>query len=230
MSGFVADVSVREIAMLGRERGVPVVHDMGSGLLLSLESHGLAGEPTAMEAVRNGSTVVTMSGDKLLGGPQAGILLGDAKTIRAIRENPLTRSYRVDKLTLAALEATLALYRDPARAMREIPALAMLTAGVDVLRSRALRMAADIGNGATVVESEAGVGGGAFPSARIPSAAVAIPGGRAGRGASELEGILRSGRPPIVARVRDDQLLLDVRTLFPHEDELVVAAARAALA
>jgi L-seryl-tRNA(Ser) seleniumtransferase len=179
LSGFVAEATSAELGALAVERGVALLHDLGSGLLVSLEQFGLTGEPTASEAIRAGGTnaIVTMSGDKLLGGPQAGLILGSRSRLDAIRKNPLTRSYRVDKLTLAALEATLALYRDPATALREIPALAQLTCAVDVLRERAGRIAADVGGDAvTVVDSDASVGGGAFPTARIASVALSIGG------------------------------------------------------
>jgi len=230
LSGFVAEASSAELGALAVENGVALLHDLGSGLLVSLEQFGLTGEPTASEAIRAGgaNAIVTMSGDKLLGGPQAGLILGSRLRLDAIRKNPLTRSYRVDKLTLAALEATLALYRDPAKALREIPALAQLTCAVDALRERADRIAADVGGGVTgaitVVESDASVGGGAFPTARIASIALSI-GGRA----DVIEQRLRSGDPPLVCRVADGRVLIDVRTIFPSEDAQVVAALRAAL-
>ena len=142
--GFVAEATLRDLAPIAREAGLPLLMDLGSGLLLSLDAWGLRGEPTVGEAVRDGATLVVMSGDKLLGGPQAGILVGSRQAVDACRRNPLTRALRVDKLTLAALEATLSLYRDPERAVREIPVLAMMTASVDQLRARAGRVAATI--------------------------------------------------------------------------------------
>src|SRR5262249_994941 len=152
----------------------------------------------------------TMSGDKLLGGPQAGIILGGRDAIDRVRKNPLTRSYRVDKLTLAALEATLAIYRDPSRALRDIPALAQLTCSLDELRRRAERLRRDLGGIRTeIVDSEASVGGGAFPTARIPSVALAIDGP-----ASTIEARLRANDPPVVARVVDGRVLIDLRTVF----------------
>jgi L-seryl-tRNA(Ser) seleniumtransferase len=172
MSGFVADAPLAELARLGAERDVPVLHDFGSGLLISLAAHGLAGEPVASDSVRAGASLVLMSGDKLLGGPQAGIIVGRRDWVAACRKNPLARALRVDKLTLAALEATLALYRDPARAVREVPVLAMLTAPLAAVQARAGQIAAALraaGLGVSIVETEAGVGGGAFPTARIPS-------------------------------------------------------------
>ena len=128
LQGFVADVSLPELVRLAAPREIPILYDLGSGLLLDLERFGLTGEPLASDVVRDGATLVTMSGDKLLGGPQAGIILGKRAAIDRIRTNPLTRALRVDKLTLAALEATLALYRDPEAAFREIPALSMIAA------------------------------------------------------------------------------------------------------
>jgi L-seryl-tRNA(Ser) seleniumtransferase len=211
---------------LARERGIALLHDLGSGLLLSLDEFGLTGEPTAADAVLSGgaNAIVTMSGDKMLGGPQAGLILGSKANIDRIRKNPLTRSYRVDKLTLAALEATLALYRDPSKAFAEIPALAQLTASVAALRERAARMCTSLGTiSAAVVESDASVGGGAFPTAKIPSVALAIAGD-----AATIERRLRLGNPSVIARVADGRVIIDVRTIFPSEDDEVVAAVRAA--
>ncbi|HKN67986.1 MAG TPA: hypothetical protein VJW73_16995, partial [Gemmatimonadaceae bacterium] len=188
---------------------------------------GLTGEPTARDALRDGATIVTMSGDKLLGGPQAGIIVGDRTTIAALRANPLARSYRVDKLTLAALEATLALYREPERALREIPVLAMLGTSVDALRDRAAIVRERLGPLAArlmVVESEASVGGGAFPRARIPSIALAV-----GGDAAEVERRLRLGEPAVIGRLADDKLLIDLRTVSEEEVEALAAAINAAL-
>jgi L-seryl-tRNA(Ser) seleniumtransferase len=228
LEGFVAEVDVATLAPLAREHGVPLVHDLGSGLLVSLESIGLTGEPTASEALGAGASVVTMSGDKLLGGPQAGIVLGERAVVDAMRRNPLARAFRVDKLTLAALEATLALYREPARAMREIPVLAMLSTPINELRARAgalVRILADRAIAAEVMESDASVGGGAFPTARIPSVALSL-----GGDASALERRLRLGDPPVIARVSDGRVLLDLRTVRPSDDERLAGAITAACA
>jgi L-seryl-tRNA(Ser) seleniumtransferase len=179
--------------------------------MLDLAPFGLAGESTARDAVRDGATLTLMSGDKLLGGPQAGIMLGSAAAIAECRRNPLCRALRVDKLTLAALEATLALYRDPARALREIPALAMLTAPADAVRARATSLGDALGAAGVacrVVASEATVGGGAFPTARIPSFAVALAGD-----ATTLDATLRAGETPVVGRIEDGALLLDLRSI-----------------
>jgi L-seryl-tRNA(Ser) seleniumtransferase len=201
--------------------------DLGSGLLVPLEKYGLRGEPTVAEAVRDGSTIVVMSGDKLLGGPQAGILIGTRQAVDACRRNPLTRALRVDKLTLAALEATLSLYRDPERAVSEIPVLAMVTAQRDTIAARAQVVAAQLrmaGVDCEVVDSEAAVGGGAFPTARLDSAAVAIAGK-----ATELEQKLRRSTPAVVGRIVDNRLLLDMRSLTADQDQAFATAAIKAL-
>jgi len=224
IEGFTADVAVRDLLPLARARGAMVLHDLGSGLFMDLAPWGLAGEPLAADAVREGADVITMSGDKLLGGPQAGIILGSAPAIARMRANPLTRALRVDKLTLAALEATLALYREPERARREIPALALLTAPAAGLRERATRIAAALGGAARAVESEGSVGGGAFPTARLPGAAVALAGD-----ASRLDARLRAQPLPVVGRMADGALLLDLRAVPAADDDALLAAARLAL-
>jgi L-seryl-tRNA(Ser) seleniumtransferase len=163
-----------------------------------------------------------MSGDKMLGGPQAGIILGDASAIAACRRNPLARAVRVDKLTLAALEATLALYREPVRAVREVPALAMLTAPAANVQLRAEQAAARLrGSGVScdVVETEASVGGGAFPTARILSYAVALQGNPA-----PIEQRLRCGEHPVIGRIANGRVLLDMRSVPAGHDELLVRA------
>ena len=225
MQGFVAEVDAQALATLSRERDVPLVHDLGSGLLIPLDSIGLTGEPTAADAVRAGAALVTMSGDKLLGGPQAGLIVGRADVVRRLRESPLARALRVDKLTIAALEATLMLYRDPSRAIREVPVLAMLGWPLDQLRARAEAIARHVGSGARAVDSDASVGGGAFPNTRIASVAVAFD-----SNAARLEARLRLGEPAVVGRIAHDQLLLDVRTVLPAEDDQLAATVRAALA
>jgi L-seryl-tRNA(Ser) seleniumtransferase len=227
MDGFVADATAESLAELAAAREIPFIHDLGSGLLISLEAVGLRGEPTAADAVAAGAAMVTMSADKLLGGPQAGLLVGSRAWIDRARSNPLTRAMRVDKLTLAALEATLALYRDPPRAMREIPVLAQLSAGIEALRARAAHIgtALPIQAEVAVVDSTASVGGGAFPTARIPSVAL-----RFGADAVSLERALRLGSPAVVTRVTDGRVHLDLRTILAAEDEELTAALQAALA
>lgn len=220
--GFVAEASLRDLAPVAREAGVPLIHDFGSGLMVPLDAWGLSGEPLAGDCVRDGATLVAMSGDKLLGGPQAGILVGSTTAISACRRNPLARALRVDKLTLAALEATLRLYRDPAVAVREIPVLAMLTTPVDTLSRRALAFAERLGAAGvpvSVVETEATVGGGAFPTARIASLALAFE-----RHPQALEALLRRGALPVIGRIEHQRLLLDLRTVPPDRDDALADA------
>ncbi|HEY8833075.1 MAG TPA: L-seryl-tRNA(Sec) selenium transferase [Gemmatimonadaceae bacterium] len=222
IEGFTSDVSVDRLAFIAAEHGLPVIHDLGSGLMVSLDEYGLTGEPTAKMALESGASLVLMSGDKLLGGPQAGIILGAANLIARLRKNPFARAMRVDKLTFAALEATLRLYLDPERAVREIPVLSMLTATVKDVTTRAEVVVAKVraaGIEAEATESNASVGGGAFPTAAIPSRAVVLL-----RNAQESEKKLRLGDPAVIGRVSDGNLLLDLRTVLPREDELLAQA------
>ncbi|MGH7651679.1 MAG: L-seryl-tRNA(Sec) selenium transferase [Gemmatimonadaceae bacterium] len=219
IEGFTSDVRVDQLAFIGSEHGLPVVHDVGSGLMLALDAYGLTGEPTAAAAVAAGASVVLMSGDKLLGGPQAGIILGESTLLAKLRKNPLTRAMRVDKLTLSALEATLRLYLEPERALRDIPVLAMLTATVESLTARAnsiLATVASAGIDARVLESIASVGGGAFPTAQISSVALSISGN-----AQNVEAKLRLGDPAVIGRIVDGYLLLDMRTVQPRDDAVL---------
>lgn len=228
MGGFVADVPLRQLVPTAQERGLPVVQDFGSGLLISLEAYGLPGEPIASDSVHAGATLVLMSGDKMLGGPQAGIIVGTRAAIARLRANPLVRALRVDKLTIAALGATLALYRDPARAVSAIPTLAMITAPVARVRERAKRLGAHLssrGVATQIVDSEASVGGGAFPTARIPSVAI-----RVGVGDAEsVERRLRSGVAPVIGRIADGAVLLDLRTVPERDDQAYADTLAAAL-
>jgi L-seryl-tRNA(Ser) seleniumtransferase len=227
--GFVASVEPRELAPVAARAGVALIHDFGSGLMLDLSAWGLTGEPTAPGVVRAGATLVLMSGDKLLGGPQAGIVLGRAAAVSTMRRHPLARAMRVDKLTLAALEATLELYRQPADAVAGIPVLQMLTAPPAGVHARATDVAARLaqaGVPCTVVPSEATVGGGAFPAARIASAAVRLDGVTA----AVADARLRAASVPVVGRAIDDRLHLDLRTVPAAHDELLVDVVRTAMA
>jgi L-seryl-tRNA(Ser) seleniumtransferase len=211
--GFVEEVEIEPLCALG----VPVIDDVGSGALADLAL--LAGEPPVRRSVAAGAAIVCFSGDKLLGGPQAGILAGRADAIAAARAHPLARALRIDKLSLAALEATLRLYRDPARALAEIPVLAMLSADPATLRARAERMAAIVGPRARIVDGVAKVGGGALPLLELPGPVVALE-------PHSLAAALRAGDPPVLARVERGQVLLDPRTLTDEEAELAAQAAR----
>jgi L-seryl-tRNA(Ser) seleniumtransferase len=202
--GFTGHVDVRELAEIAHAAELPLVYDVGSGALL--EAAELAGEPLAREALRAGCDLVCFSGDKLLGGPQAGILAGTADAIAACRRHPLARALRIDKLSLAALEATLRIYRDPQRARAELPVLRAVLEPAEDVRARAEALAARIGG--SVVEAVARVGGGALPLAELPSFGVRLEGD-----AELLAAQLREGEPAVLARVSDGALVLDCRTL-----------------
>jgi len=226
--GFTAEVADPELARLCRERGVPLIHDFGSGLLVSLERFGLTGEPTAAEVVRGGASVVAMSGDKLLGGPQSGILLGTTSVIETLRRHPFARAVRVDKLVLAALGATLALYSDVETATRRVPALRLITTPVAELEERAAALVdrlRDAHIGASVVASEGAVGAGAFPTVALPSAGIAIAGDPATNTLA-----LRAQHVPVIGRIRDGVTLLDLRSVPERDDDLLGDMTVAALA
>jgi L-seryl-tRNA(Ser) seleniumtransferase len=231
--GFTAAVTGEELAALGRERGIPVLEDLGSGLLLDLVAFGLPREPTVREALATGIDLVTFSGDKLLGGPQAGLLAGRREIVAQLKKHPLARALRLDKMTLAALEATLRLYHDPSRALREIPALRMLAATAAELQRRCLELLPPLqtaaGDRATLemVEASATVGGGAMPLAELPGFALAVTPHHLSL--QQLAEGLRRGDPPVIGRVQDERLLLDPRTLLPGEAPLLVAALGQAL-
>jgi L-seryl-tRNA(Ser) seleniumtransferase len=208
--GFVEEVSVATLCQLG----VPVIDDVGSGALAE-GMEALGEEPDVRDSVRAGAALVCFSGDKLLGGPQAGVLVGRASAVAACRRHPLARALRIGRLPLAALAATLALYRDPQRARREIPVLAMLDADPAVLYARAERLAREVGG--EVVDAVARVGGGALPLLELHGPAVAID--PPGRDPLALAARLRAGDPPLVARVSDGRLLVDPRTLSATEVE-----------
>jgi L-seryl-tRNA(Ser) seleniumtransferase len=205
--GFAGAPALADLAGLARERGVALIDDLGSGQLLDLPD--LADEPTARSGIEAGATVVCFSGDKLLGGPQAGVVAGSEEAVARIRRHPLARAVRIDKLSLAALEATLELYRDPVRALREVPVLRAAAEDEAAVRARAEMLAGRLGG--TVVATRARVGGGAVPLLELPSHACALEGGDA------LAAALRAGDPPVVARVQEGRVLLDCRTLTDAE-------------
>ena len=216
--GFVEEVGVEDLCALG----VPVIDDVGSGALAQGLPE-LEGEPPVRRSVAAGAALVCFSGDKLLGGPQGGLIVGTEEAVSACRAHPLARAMRIDKLSLAALEATLRLYRDPALARREIPVLRMLSASHDELERRAVQMT-ELVPGARVIESSAKVGGGALPLLELEGPVCAVD--PAPLALDELAGRLRAGDPPVVARAREGRLLLDPRTL--SDDEARLAARRVA--
>ncbi len=225
--GFVEEVEIEPLCALAAQSGVPVIDDVGSGAVAE-RAPELADEPSVRRSVAAGCAITCFSGDKLLGGPQAGILAGTAEAVDACRRHPLARALRVDKLSLAALEATLRLYRDPTAALREIPVLRMLTAGEGELEARAEAMRSALessGVDATVIRATAKVGGGALPLLELGGPVCAVD--PAGVGLDELARRLRLAEPPVIGRVREGWLLLDPRTL---DDETALAAAAGVVA
>jgi len=224
--GFTSEVELREIAELAHSHHLPVMEDLGSGCLIDLSKYGLDREPTAPEAIKEGADIVTFSGDKLLGGPQAGIILGKEEYIERIKVNPLNRALRIDKLTLAGLESTLLLYLDETRAVREIPTLRMLTYSQEELRKKAQRLARKIrtriptGLSIGVRDDASQVGGGAYPVQILPTTVVTLKPDHSS--VQQLERRLREAKPPIIARVSKEEVLLDVRTIGDEEKDLIV--------
>lgn len=221
--GFTEEATTRELAGLAAERGVPFFEDLGSGALRPLHAEGLSSEPTVASVIAAGADVVAFSGDKLLGGPQAGVIVGKKAVLEKLARHPLNRALRIDKLTVAALEATLELYRD-GREDTQVPARAALLAKPEVLLARAKKLGSLLGSlPHRVVESQGRVGGGSMPLAAPRSFAVALQ----GVAATEVHEKLRAGDPPVVARIVDDEVWLDVRCL---DDTGVEAVARAVAA
>jgi len=224
--GFTEEVSLADLVALGNERGVPVYEDQGSGVLIDLTPYGLPDEPTVRSSIEAGVDVVSVSGDKLLGGPQAGIIAGKSEYIARLKKHPLARALRLDKMTLAALEATLRLYLDPASALEQIPTLRMLTRRPsDVAASARLmvdRIVEATGDAFWVASMPdvSRAGGGALPLADIPTTIVTLA--PRTMSANHLEERLRLGCPTIVARIRDGRVILDPRTLAPLEEALIV--------
>jgi L-seryl-tRNA(Ser) seleniumtransferase len=234
--GFTQEVGIAELCDLGRRSGVPVIEDLGSGVLAHQADRVgelLADEPAARDSVAAGAEVVCFSGDKLLGGPQAGLVVGRSEAVARLRSHPLARAVRIDKLALSALDATLRLHRDPARAVREVPVLRMLATTEAELAARAERIRAALaersGDAAElrVVRATGRVGGGALPLLELEGPALAVS--PTSESAERLSARLRTGDPPIVARVRDDVVLLDPRTISEVEVEFVVKGVAEAL-
>ena len=224
--GFTQETSLEELVEIGKKHGLPVIFDMGNGLMLDMSEYGLR-EPNVPASLAAGIDVILFSGDKLLGGPQAGIIAGKKEYISRMKKHPLARAMRVDKMTFAALEATLEKYRDPKTAVRDIPVLSMIASGSDEMKARAARLAEVIGKSnpdlvleLTAVEDQ--IGGGSAPMVRLPGWAVAVSG--RGLTADSIERRLRRAEVPVVARIHDDRLLLCVRTIFEDEFELVAKA------
>ena len=216
--GFSQSVPLDELVALGREKGLPVIEDLGSGSLVDLEQFGIHDEPTVQQSVKAGVDIISFSGDKLLGGPQAGIILGKAEYIRQLKRHPLARAMRVDKMTIAALRETLYAYTDEELACRGIPVLAMLGAKSHQLREKAgvlCAMLQEQGVGAQVIPTQDQVGGGSVPTQLLDAWAVAIDPGRLT--VDQLEEKLRLRPLPIIGRITHEQYILDVRTLMERD-------------
>lgn len=225
--GFTAQVSLADLVALGRERGLPVIDDLGSGTLLDTRPFGLAYEPRVQDSVQAGATLVTFSGDKLLGGPQAGLIVGAADAIARLRKHPLTRALRVDKVTLAGLAATLGHYLR-SQALEKIPVWRMIAARPEDLARRAEAWAARLqalGVSATTWPGESTVGGGSLPGETLPPRLLALP----GLPAEALARRLRRSRPAVVGRIVEDALCLDPRTVLPEQDDALVEAVASAV-
>ncbi len=228
ITGFVHEPTLRELVTLGNEYAIPVMDDLGSGTLLDTEPYGLAHEPTIQESIAAGASIVTASGDKLLGGPQAGIITGKADLIDRLRRHPLARAIRVDKTTLAALQATLVAYLE-GKVTEEIPIWRMITAPLESLTRRTRRWQRalkETGVPMTAVVAESTVGGGSLPGQTLATRALALD----VASPDTLAARLRAADPPVIARIEDDRLLLDPRTVLPEQDTDLIKALGAAIA
>ena len=226
--GFTEEASLEDLVEIGKKHDLPVIFDMGNGLMLDMSEYGLR-EPNIPASLATGIDVMLFSGDKLLGGPQAGIIVGKKKYISRMKKHPLARAMRVDKMTFAALEATLAKYKDPKIALRDIPVLNMISASGDEMKAKAERLADEIAKANSGLELEIvavkdQIGGGSAPMVRLPGWAVSVRDGS--RSADSIERRLRKGKVPVVARIHDDMLLLCVRTVFEDEFGLIADALR----
>ncbi len=230
--GFTSETDIESLAELTKERGFPLMFDLGSGCLLDLTPYGVHSEPTVQEIVKKGVDILTFSGDKLLGGPQGGIIVGKKKYIETIRNHPLARAVRIDKLTLAALEATFMDYADMERAKQSIPTLRMLLQDLESIKERAQKILSGLEKNdpkadLSLLEDTSQAGGGSLPETEFPTCAVSVKPHEIS--INRLERNLRKASPPIVARIRDNALLLDARTIGENEIESVIKALKEAL-
>ena len=229
--GFTESVELPDLVELGRKHKLPVIHDIGSGALVDFGRFGFRGEPVAGNSIRAGADLVLFSGDKLLGGPQCGIIAGRKSLLEKIERHPLARALRVDKITLAALAGTLRLYRDPEKARLAVPLLRLLTTSEENLKNRAQRLAPQIAALKTLIASAEAIsdvtylGGGSIPTQQLPTWCVALK--PAAWSVDRLAAALRTAAPAVVGRVREDRLLLDLRSVFPRQDTEMLSALEA---
>ena len=230
VSGFTEAASLEELVALGRKHNLPVADDVGSGAMIDFARFGLPGDPVIGESLATGADLVLFSGDKLLGGPQAGVIVGKKNLVQKIEKDPLMRAFRLDKMTLAALEATLRLYRNQERALAEVPTLRMLGTPAAEIRRRAEALAARLrgvpGLNVEVRDDSAFVGGGSLPDLPLPTAVISV----AAKGISDesLAERLRAGKPAVMARVQEGRVLFDLRTVFEQQEAELVEAIRVA--
>lgn len=230
IGGFTKAVSLQELAALARQHGIPIYEDLGSGTLVDFSRFGMHYEPTVQDSIRAGVDLVSFSGDKLLAGPQAGIIVGKKDLVNRIKKNPLNRALRIDKLTLAGLEVVLMCYRDLDRAVEMLPTLSMLTASQEILKKKAnallnrLKRLNLLQISMRIIATDARVGGGAIPAERLKSYAVALDPAPMGLSAARLEEMLRLNEHPIIVRVENDLILMDVRTMQPRDFDIIAGA------
>jgi L-seryl-tRNA(Ser) seleniumtransferase len=226
--GFTAEVPLAELVAIGAQHGIPVMEDLGSGMFIDFSRYGLTKEPTVQETVATGADVITFSGDKLLGGPQAGIIVGKKDPVDRIKKNPITRALRIDKMTLAALESTMRLYRDERLAVEEIPTLRMMLMPFEVIVGMAERLRGELEKTcgeriqAVFLERSSRAGGGSLPLLKLPSRCVGVQ--VSGMSANRLEKAMRGYCPPIIGRIEEDLFVMDPRTLQEEEIGMIVDA------
>lgn len=226
--GFSAEVSLKELVCLGKKYHIPVMEDLGSGTFIDLSEYGLLKEPTVQESVSAGADVITFSGDKLLGGPQAGIIVGKKDILDKIKKNPITRTLRIDKLTLAALESTLRMYRNPKKAVESIPTLRMITLSFAAIEKKAVHLCntlENLGNprmSIELIDLSSRAGGGALPLMDLPSKCLGIK--IKGMTANAIEKSMRKNLPPVIGRIEEDFFIMDPRTISEDEYQIIETA------
>ncbi|TVL99205.1 MAG: L-seryl-tRNA(Sec) selenium transferase [Candidatus Brocadia sp. WS118] len=226
--GFTETVDLKDLVSLGKERNIPVMYDLGSGALITLEKFGLPYEPTVQESIKAGVDIVTFSTDKLLGGPQGGIIVGKRKWVDLLKRNPLTRAFRVGKLTIAALEATLKLYLEEDLAVKKVPVLKMMLTPLEVIEERCKRLISNVTPETkacmdiAIIDGVSEMGGGSLPGEGIPTKLISLHSEKMNAG--EIAARLRDNAPPIFARIEQDHVLLDMRTVYDDEVDMIALA------
>ena len=228
VTGFTHEATVAELSALGADRGIPVLHDQGSGCLLDTTQFGMAAEPLVQDSIAAGADLVFFSGDKLLGGPQAGIVVGKRPLVSRLARHPLARAMRIDKLSLAALTATLLHYLK-GESLEKIPIWSMISTPAEALKARATGWQRVAGDGSQVVQGLSAIGGGSLPGETLPTWLLSIGAGETPEGAQGLAKRLRDAETPVIARIEDDRVLLDPRTALPSEENALLASLKSAL-